>query len=189
MEFLPVFLDVKGRACLVVGAGELAEEKARALAKAGALVRRQARFEPETITDIFLIVATTEDRETAREIKDYGDRHRIFVNVVDKTEFCSFIAPAIVDRGNLLIAISTSGKSPAVASAIRRELEQRYGPEWSEVIEMLGAIRPEVKRRLARFEDRRAFYLKLVAGNLVDIHRTGGDVAVRERIQTQLGEI
>ncbi len=189
MEYLPVFLDVKNRPCLVVGDGPFADEKAHALEKAGALVRRRETFQPAAGRDVFLIVAATEDPETARAVREYGDRHRIFVNVVDKTQFCSFIVPAIVDRGNLLIAISTSGKSPALASAIRRELEARYGSEYSEVIEILGRIRAQVKGSLPKFEDRRAFYLQLVSANLPEVHRRGGAEAVRDYIQEKLGEI
>ncbi len=189
MEYLPVFLDVKNRPCLVVGVGAVADEKARALEKAGAMVRRAETFEPEANPDVFLIMAATEDLAIARAVREFGERHRIFVNVVDKTEFCSFIVPAIVDRGNLLIAISSSGKSPAIASAIRRQLEQRYGPEYSAVIELLGQIRPQVRARLPRFEDRKAFYLQLVARDLPEIHRRGGGQAVQALIESKLEEI
>lgn len=189
MRYLPVFLDVRNRRCLVVGVGALADEKAMALENAGARVRREESFDPGNSRDVFLIVTVTDNEETARAVKEFGDLHRIFVNVVDNTECCTFIVPAIVDRGNLLIAVSTCGKSPAMASAIRRELEGRYGPEYSEVLEILGGIRPKVKELLGRFDDRKAFYLELVSHDLPGLHRRFGAGAVQDLLQQQLSEI
>ena len=131
-------------------------------------------------------MAALESSELAQEVKDFGDRNRIFVNVVDQTEHCSFIAPAIVDRGNLLIAISTSGKSPAMASQIRGQLEEQFGQEYSDLLEALSEIRPQVKERFHSFERRKDFYLQLIQRDLLQTVQTGGLAAVREEIQQAL---
>ena len=131
MSYFPVFLDLKGRLCLVIGNGDLAVDKAEALDRAGGLVRRSSEFVPAEARDAFLIVAAVEDKAVAKRIKDFAEAHRILVNVVDQTEYCNFIAPALVHRGDLVIAISTSGSSPALAKRIRRQLESQFGPEYA----------------------------------------------------------
>ena len=186
MRYYPVFLDLRDRLCLVVGQGQLADEKAALLERAGAQVRRADRFNPEQARNSFLIVAVVEDPELGREVKEFGDRNRIFVNVVDQTANCSFIAPAIVDRGNLLIAISTSGKSPALASRIRRELEDQFGYEYSDLLEALAEIRPLVKERFHSFEERKDFYVHLIQLNLLETLKSEGLETVRTRIQKEL---
>ncbi|MDA2938116.1 bifunctional precorrin-2 dehydrogenase/sirohydrochlorin ferrochelatase [Acidobacteria bacterium AH-259-A15] len=186
MRYYPVFLDLRDRPCLVVGQGQLADEKAALLERAGAQVRRADRFNPEQARNSFLIVAVVEDPELGREVKEFGDRNRIFVNVVDQTENCSFIAPAIVDRGNLLIAISTSGKSPALASRIRRELEDQFGYEYSDLLEALAEIRPLVKEHFHSFAERKDFYVHLIQLNLLETLKSEGLETVRTRIQKEL---
>ena len=186
MRYYPVFLDLSERPCLVIGQGQLADEKAAQLERAGAQVLRSEHFDPTQAGQVFLIVAVLESSELAQEIKDFGDRNRIFVNVVDQTEHCSFIAPAIVDRGNLLIAISTSGKSPAMASQIRAQLEEQFGQEYSDLLEALSEIRPQVKKRFHSFEQRKDFYLQLIQRDLLETVQTGGLAAVREKIQQAL---
>ncbi len=186
MRYYPAFLDLSERPCLVIGRGQLADEKAAQLERAGAQVLRSDHFDRTQAGQVFLIVAALESSELAQEVKDFGDRNRIFVNVVDQTEHCSFIAPAIVDRGNLLIAISTSGKSPALASQIRRQLEEQFGQEYSDLLEALSEIRPQVKERFHSFERRKDFYLQLIQRDLLQTVQTGGLAAVREEIQQAL---
>jgi precorrin-2 dehydrogenase/sirohydrochlorin ferrochelatase len=189
MDYFPVFIDLKGRLCLVVGDGDLADEKARALEKAGGCVRQSSRFVPDEAEDAFLIVAAVEDPVLAREIKDFAEANRILVNVVDQTEHCNFIAPALVQRGDLLIAISTSGRSPALAKKIRRELESKFGPEYGELLRALGEIRPRVKAQFSSFDDRRDFYSYLVEDlDLLETTRCRGFAEVRARIERALEE-
>lgn len=188
MKYYPAFLDLRDRPCLVIGRGQPASEKARMLRRAGAKVSRSATFQPEKSHRFFLIVAAVDEPATGRAVREFGDRNRIFVNVVDQTDHCSFIAPALVDRGNLLIAVSTSGTSPAYASKIRRQLEGQYGKEHSAVLRLLGEIRPRVKRRLDSFEKRKAFYSELVEDDLLPAHREGGRRALEALIEQKLQE-
>jgi precorrin-2 dehydrogenase/sirohydrochlorin ferrochelatase len=186
MRYYPAFLDLLEQPCLVIGQGQLADEKATQLEQAGAHVIRSSHFNKTQAKQVFLIVAALENEKQAQEIKDFGDRNRIFVNVVDKTDYCSFIVPAIVDRGNLLIAISTSGKSPAIASQIRKQLEKKFGHEYSDLLEALAEIRPQVKKTFHTFEQRKDFYLKLIQKDLLQTIQTAGLMAVREKIQQEL---
>ena len=189
MSYFPVFLDLKGRLCLVVGDGDLAEEKAKALDRAGGCVRRSNDFVPDEARDAFLIVAAVEDRAMAKQIKDFAEAHRILVNVVDQTEYCNFIAPAVVHRGDLTIAISTSGSSPALAKRIRRQLETQFGQEYGDLLQALGEIRPRVKERFSSFDDRKDFFSHLVENlDLLETTRRQGLPEVRARIERALEE-
>ena len=189
MSYFPVFLDLKGRLCLVIGNGDLAEDKAEALDRAGGLVRRSSEFVPDEARDAFLIVAAVEDKAVAKRIKDFAEAHRILVNVVDQTEYCNFIAPALVHRGDLVIAISTSGSSPALAKRIRRQLESQFGPEYADLLQALGEIRPRVKKRFSSFDDRKDFFSHLVEDlDLLEATRHQGLSEVRARIEQALEE-
>ena len=183
MKYYPALLDIRDRLCLVIGKGPLAKDKVNLLKQAGAEVYQSDHFEPEKARNCFLIVAVLENPEQGRYIREFGDRHRIFVNVVDQTENCSFIAPAIVKRGDLIIAVSTSGKSPALASRIRQDLEKHFNDEYSVLIDALGEIRPQVKKVLPDFEDRKRFYTNLVQHDLIKILQHKGLTALKAEIQ------
>ena len=184
--YYPVFLDLRDRSCLVIGEGELADEKARGLEQAGARVLRNPAFDPDR-SHVFLIVAVTGDPALGRRIKEFADRRGILVNVVDQTPNCSFIAPAIARRGALVLAISTSGKSPALARKIRQQLEAQFGPEYGDLVRALGEIRPLVKERLNTFRERSEYYNRMVRDpELLETARCHGAAAVRSRLEEGL---
>ena len=184
--YYPVFLDLRGLSCLVIGEGELADEKARGLEQAGARVLRTPAFDPDR-SHVFLIVAVTGDPALGRRIKEFADRRGILVNVVDQTPNCSFIAPAIARRGALVLAISTSGKSPALARKIRQQLEAQFGPEYGDLVQALGEIRPLVKERLNTFRERSEYYNRMVRDpELLETARCRGAAAVRSRLEEGL---
>ncbi len=188
MRYYPVFLDLSGRRCLVIGEGELADQKAAALKRAGAVVDRSRRFNPHEARQAFLIVAAEEDRDQAQQIKQFADENRILLNVVDQADHCSFIAPAIVERGDLLIAVSTSGKSPALASRIRQQLEEQFGSEYATLVDILGEIRPQVRGRFDSLEERKNLYQQLVQLDLLETIRDGGREVARARVQKAILE-
>ena len=174
MRYFPIFLDLQGRRCLVIGQGKLAEEKTDALRRAGASVRRIDTFRAADALEAYLIVAFAETPEVGGTVRRFAEQHRILVNVVDQTSNCNFIMPAVVERGDLTIAISTSGKCPALARRIRQQLEQEIGPEYGPYLELLGETRHIVKQRLAEFDQRRTFYRRLLEGNLLETFRNEG---------------
>jgi precorrin-2 dehydrogenase/sirohydrochlorin ferrochelatase len=178
MTLFPMFMKLEGRSCLVVGAGTIGEPKINSLIEAGASVRVialhataavaewarigkitwEARaFNNSDLDGTFLIVAATNSRDLNAAIFHEAGQRNILCNVVDDPEYCDFYYPAVVRRGDLQIAISTNGQSPALAQRIRRELEIQFGPEYGEWLEQLGHIRqqifaskiePEQRRRL-----------------------------------------
>jgi precorrin-2 dehydrogenase/sirohydrochlorin ferrochelatase len=178
MTLFPMFMKLKGRSCLVVGAGVVGEPKISSLitagasvrvvalhataavaewAEAGALIWETRAFNNADLDGTFLVIAATNSSDVNAAIFHEARRRNILCNVVDDPEHCDFYYPAVVRRGELQLAISTNGHSPALAQRIRRELEVQFGPEYGEWLEELGRIRqqlfaskidPEERRRM-----------------------------------------
>ncbi|MDP8255797.1 MAG: glutamyl-tRNA reductase [Candidatus Alcyoniella australis] len=164
----PIQLMIEGRSCLVVGGGEVAARKAEALLEARAEVRVAAprlmpamqklvdaglvsyiagKFDPAQLDDVALVIAATDDQSVNRAVHRHTSQRGLLVNVVDQPELCSFIVPAVVRRGELCIAISTGGAGPALAKRLRRELEQQFGEEYAEYLEIIAACRDHARQR------------------------------------------
>ena len=165
MKYYPVLLDLDGKLCVVVGGGGVAERKVRNLLQAGARVRvispqltfsltrfkekgkiihRQRSFRSADLHGTFLAIAATDDRRVNERVFEQALRQKIPVNVVDDPAHSSFIVPSLVQRGDLLIAVSTSGQSPALARALRQKLQKEFGPEYIFLLKLLGAVRKKV---------------------------------------------
>lgn len=178
LSLFPVFLKLKDRPCLVVGAGRVGEPKIESLLAAGAAVKVVApeasgavaqwaragkidwqarRFESSDLEGVFLVVVATSSHELNDSVYRQAQAHGVLCNVVDDPPHCDFYYPSVVNRGQLQIAISTNGQSPALAQRLRRDLEQQFGHEYEAWIEALGRERqrlftlpmnPEERRRV-----------------------------------------
>jgi precorrin-2 dehydrogenase/sirohydrochlorin ferrochelatase len=200
MTLFPMFMKLEGRSCLVVGAGTVGEPKIGSLIAAGASVRVVALRATDAVAEwanagaitwearafnladldrMFLVIAATNSRETNAEIFHQARQRNILCNVVDDPEYCDFYYPAVVQRGDFQVAISTNGQSPALAQRIRRELEIQFGPEYGEWLQELGRIRrqlfatridPEARRRvLHQLASRSAFEEARSAGFNIEL--------------------
>ena len=160
----PVFLDLRGRQCLVVGGGTVARRKVEALVEAGAevtvvaprveqmpesvrVVRRP--FQPNDLDGAVFVIAAADDAEVNALVSREAQSQRIWVNVVDDTALCSAILPAVLRRGSLRIAISTAGASPVLARRLRERLEHDYGPEYGDLVDLLRSLRQSWEPRAA----------------------------------------
>jgi precorrin-2 dehydrogenase/sirohydrochlorin ferrochelatase len=184
----PMFVKLEGRSCLVVGAGTIGEPKIGSLLASGASVRVIAprasaavaewarageitwearEFNSSDLDGVFLVIAATSSRDVNETIFLEARQRNILCNVVDDPEHCDFYYPAVVRRGDLQLAISTNGNSPALAQRIRRDLEVQFGPEYGEWLAELGKIRHQLfasemnpddrRRRLHELASREAF--------------------------------
>ncbi len=181
-QLYPAFLDLTDRDCLVVGSGPVAEEKIHGLRASGAKVTviDSEAFDEGAIEGRFLVVAATEDRASDEAIFAAADRRGIFVNTPDVPDLCSFILPAIVRRGPVCIAISTSGASPALAIRIKKEIGETYGHEHERLATMLDELRPWAREHLSTYEERRDFFDSIVNGSpdTIDLLASGNERAV-----------
>ena len=165
-RYYPLFLDVEGERCLVVGAGRTADEKAEALERCGARVDRiePTDYRPERLTGARVVVDCSGDDQVGQRIHADAEARGILVNVLDRTPWCRFIAPAVVDRHPLQVAISTGGESPFLAAALRRRLEALLPPEWGDFVALVGRVRRELRRQAVPLADQTTTYRRLLAG-------------------------
>ena len=173
----PVLLELTGKRAVVIGSFALAERKDVALREAGAEVDVFANgaWRHEDLDGAFVCVAASED-PTERDAVARAARERgVLVNVMDDIPNCDFAAPAIVRRGDLVVAIGTGGRSPAVARKVREDIEARYGEEWKDVLAVVAGVRSETLPQLTDLATRARRWRKALdldeAAALVRAHR------------------
>jgi len=168
MAYLPIFLDIEGKPCVVIGGGTVAERKIASLLDSGAVVTvvspdvtaginelcRSAKitlhrrpYHDGDLKGRFIAYSATNSRGVNRAVREESEREGVLLNVVDAPGLCDFITPAVVNRGALIVAVSTSGKSPAVAGEIRGRLEALFGEEYAPFLELVGAIRTKLLKK------------------------------------------
>jgi uroporphyrin-III C-methyltransferase/precorrin-2 dehydrogenase/sirohydrochlorin ferrochelatase len=183
LRYYPVFLDLAGQPCIVLGEGKFAVEKAAALREAGARVRviPSRDYRSGVLAGARLVVDASEDAGINRQSWEEAEKAGILINVVDRPEQCRFIAPAIVRRDPLLIAISTSGESPFLASALRARLERWLGREWGPFTALVGRTRRELRQRRVPLAEQTRIYKRLLASDLRTLLRRGNVAAAQHK--------
>jgi len=182
MSLFPIFVKLAGRPCTVVGAGTIAESKIRSLMEAGATVRviapealpaveewaaageivwERREYAAGDLQDAFLVVAATATAEVNRAVFAEARERGILCNAVDDPPFCDFYFPSVVKRGDLQIAISTAGESPALAMRMRKEINAALPADGGEWLMELGRLRREVIAAEPQSEERKALLHKL----------------------------
>jgi precorrin-2 dehydrogenase/sirohydrochlorin ferrochelatase len=202
MGFIPIFLQVERRPCLVVGGGGVALRKIRTLVAAGARVTvispeivpaisdlanagaigvRRRAYQQGDMAGHHLVYAATGDAELSRRLFEEARQLNILINVADTPDCCSFIVPSVIRRGRLQIAISTEGASPALSRALRQRMESWLGDELEVLLELMAAARDWLKRHEADGAVRARKLNALAASSLGDALR-GGDWHAAEKI-------
>lgn len=209
MKYYPVFFDLREKVCLVIGGGAVAERKVQRLLECGASVRiiteslsgkleklkeegkiqlLAACYSDSWLNDAFLVICATDDRALNRRVMQDCQIRRIPVNVVDDPELCDFILPSIAEQGDLIIAVSTGGKSPALAKRLRMELERRYGPEYRELLNIMGELRTRIVAKGGSSSENRALFESVISSDILDALRRGDREHVRAVIHQLTGE-
>ncbi|OGS94227.1 MAG: uroporphyrinogen-III C-methyltransferase [Gallionellales bacterium RIFCSPLOWO2_02_FULL_57_47] len=204
MDFLPIFLNVKGRLCLVVGGGEVARRKAGVLLEAGARVRVvapeinpdlaeqqgveiiAARFEAQHLEGVTLVIAATSDRSVNRQVSELAQARNIPANVVDDPELCSFVMPAILDRSPLMVAFSSGGASPVLTRMLRGKLETFIPQNYSRLAAFAERFREAVKQRVSNPAKRRIFWENVFEGVVAEKVLTGDEGSAEAMLQQML---
>jgi uroporphyrin-III C-methyltransferase / precorrin-2 dehydrogenase / sirohydrochlorin ferrochelatase len=197
-ELFPLFLKLGGRRCVVVGGGAIAEAKMQGLLRCGGEVRvvapevtpgirdaasagqiawAQRSFLPSDLADVFLVVAATNSPELHEKIFRQAQGQGILCNAVDEPDRCDFYYPAVVRRGALQLAVSTSGHSPFLAQRLRRELEEQFGPEYGPWLEEIGRQRSELFGSDISQEKRRAILEEIASQRAFEEFQAGRNSA------------
>ena len=207
--YYPAILDIAGRSAVVVGAGKVGEgkiegllnadakvkvisltatERVRAWAQAGRIELDQRAYDSADLDGAFLVIAATEDNDTNVRVFEDAEARQMLCNVVDVTHLCNFILPSIVRHGDLAIAVSTGGASPAMARRIRISLAQCYGDEYAVALELLGSLREELKAMYSSPDDRKILFERLVYSDFMDMVRSGDTERIEAWVQTCIDE-
>jgi precorrin-2 dehydrogenase/sirohydrochlorin ferrochelatase len=207
VSYYPVFLDLEGRRAVVIGGGTIAERKVERLRRAGArltvvapevtpgladLARRgeidwqPRRHRSGDLRGASLAIAATDDADAQRAVAAEAGDLGIPVNVVDVPELSTFIAPAILERGDLQIAVSTSGAAPALAARLRDRIGESLGPELDVVVEILGRVRRRLRGEARPAAERQRILKELAASDLPERVRLRDRRAI-DRLLVDLG--
>jgi precorrin-2 dehydrogenase / sirohydrochlorin ferrochelatase len=208
MSYYPIYLNLESRRCVVIGSGTLAEEKVNGLLEAGAQVAVIAPELTEPLAGLaargqiqhiarpyrrgdlqgaFLAISVTRDPAVVEPAWQEAAELNLPMNTLDDVPHCSFIAPSIVRQGDLTVAISTSGKAPALAVRLRQRLERELGPEHGHFLEMAGAVRAPLAAAVVQFAERRRRWYRLVDSDVLELLRRGDEAGARERFVEILG--
>lgn len=203
--YYPINIRLSNKKCLVVGGGETAERKTQALiqyqakvtlisplltsrleeqARRGLFTYLKRKYRSGDVDGCFLVIGATNSSMVNAQIAKEAESKNILVNVVDRPELCNFIVPAVVRQGPLCIAVSTGGKSPALAKKIRYQLEEEFGPEYAKLLDILGDLRGLVKEKYPEDDERRhAIWQRLVGSDVLELLRWGRDEEAKEIIR------
>ena len=203
--FYPLFLDLKNRPVLVVGGGVVAERKVESLLEAGAAVTLvapevttslralgnsgsirilQRPFQTTDVEGALLVISATDDRATQEQVAAAARARNIPVNTADQPQLCDFIVPAVVRNGDVILAISTSGKSPALDAALRAKLDREIGRNAERAAHILGQIRGEVQAKYSDPDRRREVFQQIVDSGILDWISDCDDDAALQRVRS-----
>ena len=188
MQYYPIFLDIRDRNCLVVGGGDVGTRKVEMLLECGAsvtvvsidatetlkrlfkdqritLVSRAYR--PSDIDNRFLVIGATNDERLNQQLSMDAEKCNLLCNIADRPAACNFILPAIVRQGDLVMAISTSGKSPAFAKKLRKDLEKQFGEAYAFFLDLMGAIRSRLLLEKHAPEQHKPLFQKIIHSDII----------------------
>lgn len=206
--YYPIYIQLHEQPCIVIGGGKIAEGKVDGLLAAEAkvtivspdltshlhtLVEQNqithiARvYQPGDLTGAFLVICATDQTEINHQVWQEASANRQLVNVVDDTPRCNFIAPAILRKGDLTIAISTGGKAPALAVRLKERLQKQIGAEHERFLELSGQLREPLARHVPDFETRKKLWYELVDSDALNLLAQGDEPAAVELISQVVG--
>jgi len=209
MRYYPIYLDIKNRNCLVVGGGSVgtrkvltllacganvtvvslaATEKLHQLSNNGEIKLEERPFQTTDLDDRFLVIGCTDNQDLNVNIHAEAERHGLLCNIADRPKVCNFILPSIVNRGDLIVAISTSGKSPAFAKKLRKHLEKEFGNEYAKFLNLMGAIRQKLLNQDNESEAHKHLFEKLIEKDLVQMLKNGDTENINSLLLDVLGE-
>ena len=205
-KYYPAFIDIENQPCLVVGGGSVAEEKIEALLECkgkvsiispeltnelskkvenGDILWESRKYITGAVQGYRIVISATDSQKVNEQVYRDAEIRGIMVNVVDIPPLCRFIVPSIVRQRDLCIAISTGGKSPALAKKIRVELETKFGDEYADLVDLLGEYRPLMQRKYPDDINIRArLWTSLVDSDILDLIRAGHLDKARDRVES-----
>jgi precorrin-2 dehydrogenase/sirohydrochlorin ferrochelatase len=209
MKYYPIHLNIRNRHCLVVGGGSVAarktetlldcgagvtvicpqaSKKIQELAQSGSITLIKRGYRTTDLEGIFLVIGATDDQTLNQQISHDAEARDILCNIADRPEVCNFILPSIVRRGDLVITISTSGKSPALSKHLRKNLDDQFGEEYDHFLQVMGSIRKKLLRQSHEPEAHKQLFNQLIDNGLLDLIRDGKKTEINQLLRQTLGD-
>ncbi|RJQ84511.1 MAG: bifunctional precorrin-2 dehydrogenase/sirohydrochlorin ferrochelatase [Desulfobacteraceae bacterium] len=206
MRFYPICLDIKNRPCLVVGGGQVGTRKVKTLLTCGARVTvvspevtpelsklaargriglKRRAYRSTDQEGVFLTIGATDDATLNHLIHRDAEQAGRLCNIADQPHLCNFVLPSVIQQGDLMIAISTSGKSPAFAKYLRRQMQTQFGPEYGILLDLMGTVRRRLLQNEHAPEAHKPLFERLIAEGLLEMIR----LDQRTRINALLAEV
>ena len=199
-KYYPIFLNIQDKKCVVAGGGSVAWRKVCGLKEAGAKVtvvspefcpeleketgieRIEQKYDEGFLKEAVVVVASTDDEAVNKKIYNDAVKRGLLVNVVDRPEFCSFIVPSSIVRGDLCISISTGGASPALARNIREYLEKQFGDEYDEFTKLLSKMRRKILSEVKEESVRRDILQRIAGLDMLEVIKGKGVIAAEKKM-------
>lgn len=206
--YYPVYIQLENQPCIVIGGGKIAEGKVEGLLEAGAVVevispaltprlhelvgQRKIKYHERVyrvgdLAGAFMVICATNIPTVNQQVWNEANENHQLVNVVDDTPRCNFIAPAILRSGDLTIAISTSGKAPALAVRLKEKIQKQIGPENARFLEIAGQLREPLAKNIPDFETRKRLWYEIVDSDVLQLIADGNEQAALDIISQTVG--
>jgi precorrin-2 dehydrogenase/sirohydrochlorin ferrochelatase len=157
------------------------------LAGENRIVLKPRPYRSSDLDGVFLVIGATDNKELNRRIHEDAKMREKLCNIADQPDLCNFILPSVIDRGDLIIAISTSGQSPAFARRLRKQLEDQFGPEYAVFLKFMGAVRRILLAQTRDCEAHRLVFESLINQGLLDFIRDGNQAEIDRLLAAALG--
>lgn len=202
-NYYPIYLNLKGKKCAVIGGGIVAQRKVKSLLNAGAkvtvispdltdalqklalkgsVVHVKGEFSPQHLDGTTLVIAATNDAKVNSFVASAANKKRVPANVVDLPSLCDFTVPSVVRRGDLLISISTGGKSPALSKKIRLTIEREFGKEYALFLKLMNDLRKKAQSEIKSQRQRSILFNNLVNSDILELIKRGEKDKVQRRV-------
>lgn len=209
MNYYPVFINIENRQCIVIGGGEVAERKVErllickadvtvvarnltsyleALVNKGMIRHIQDEYKETHIEGAFIVIGATDSDDVNKGIYRDTREKGILVNIVDDPEKCDFIVPSVMQQGDLSIAISTGGQSPALARTLREELETQYGYEYKILLDIMGDLRTKIIAQGRTSDDNKRMFESVLRSDILEHIREKNWDKIRKIVYDLTGE-
>jgi len=207
-SYYPIYVQLNEQPCVVIGGGKIAEGKVDGLLAANAKVKiispeltphlhdlvkqnqveyAARNYQVGDLTGAFMVICATDQTDINHQVWQEASANQQLVNVVDDTPRCNFIAPAILRKGDLNIAISTGGKAPALAVRLKERLQEEIGPQYERFLELSGQLREPLARHIPDFETRKKLWYELVDSDILELLSQDNEPAALDLISEVVG--
>lgn len=183
----PVFVDLENKPALVIGSGEMAEQRANVLRASGARVTVVADA-PRNLEGYFVAISTLTDKAANKSLFEEAERLGVLFSAHDDPAHCRFVFPSLHRSGDLTVAVSTNGRCPALAVRVREQVQNEFGPGYGEFLKIAAEMRPHIAAQIGEFSQRSALWYRMVDSEAIPLLANGRRAEAKRVLERILAE-